>query len=142
MRVAITTGEPVSLASRARIAAMGEQALESLRPDRDHRGSTAHRLSADAAADDGTSVISAPIGKPIRQTTIAVIDDAGREGGAGRNGELHIGGAGVARGYRQPCRADRRTIRDPREPGRTLHRTGDVVAVEPTRPAQNTWAQR
>jgi non-ribosomal peptide synthetase component F len=41
----------------------------------------------------------AAIGRPISNTSIYILDNAGRVAPAGMIGEIHIGGAGVARGY-------------------------------------------
>ncbi len=67
-----------------------------------------------------------PIGKPIRGTTAHVLDEALQEVGFGVEGELFVGGAGLARGYLgRPDLTAERFIELPRL-GR-LYRTGDVV---------------
>ncbi len=43
---------------------------------------------------------SPAIGRPILNTSIYLLDDAGREVGEGQPGELYIGGPSVGRGYR------------------------------------------
>ena len=45
-----------------------------------------------------TDVTSIPIGRPIADTSLHVLDGAGRAVPQGQIGELHIGGRGVARG--------------------------------------------
>ena len=64
-----------------------------------------------------------PIGKPIGETSLHVLDDAGNEVAAGETGELFIGGSGVARGYlnRPELTAERFVA------GGMLYRTGDLV---------------
>ncbi|MEM8745533.1 MAG: MupA/Atu3671 family FMN-dependent luciferase-like monooxygenase, partial [Actinomycetota bacterium] len=73
---------------------------------------------------------SIPIGRPIANTTVTVLDDAGRPLPVGSYGELHIGGLGVARGYhdRPDLTAERFVERDAL--GRT-YATGDVVRLTP-----------
>jgi natural product biosynthesis luciferase-like monooxygenase protein len=69
-----------------------------------------------------------PIGKPIGNTTVFVVDPAGRRLPAGAFGELLIGGDGVARGYhdRAELTATRFAERDGM--GR-VYATGDVVRI-------------
>jgi amino acid adenylation domain-containing protein len=76
-------------------------------------------------ADDRRA--SVPIGRPIANTTIYVLDDAGQLLPIGVPGELYVGGAGVAAGYlRQPAlTAARFTAATAAAPGERLYRTGD-----------------
>ncbi|WP_051277839.1 non-ribosomal peptide synthetase [Solimonas flava] len=70
-----------------------------------------------------------PIGRPIAQTTVHVLDEDGRPVPPGEPGELYAGGAGVALGYLN--RADlnaERFIANPFGPG-TLYRSGDRVRL-------------
>jgi len=73
---------------------------------------------------------SVPIGKPIANTRVYVVDDEGMLASIGAPGELHIGGDGVTRGYwRRPELTAERFILNRFEPERAgkLYRTGDVV---------------
>ncbi|AMV71115.1 surfactin non-ribosomal peptide synthetase SrfAA [Desulfuromonas carbonis] len=73
-----------------------------------------------------------PIGKPIANTTIRVLDAAGRPVPPGALGELFIGGAGVARGYhRQADLTAARFVADPAGSGERLYASGDLVRFEP-----------
>ena len=71
-----------------------------------------------------------PIGRPIGSTTIHILSAAGRPVGAGEQGEIHIGGPSVARGYRhQPGMTDERFVADRfGGVGGRLYRTGDLGA--------------
>ena len=69
-----------------------------------------------------------PIGRPLANTTIYVLDTNGQPVPAGVTGELHIGGAGVARGYRNdPALTAARFRTIPALSGERLYRTGDIV---------------
>jgi acyl-coenzyme A synthetase/AMP-(fatty) acid ligase len=74
---------------------------------------------------------SVPIGRPITNTTIEVLDEFGVPVPVGTHGELHIGGAGVARGYH--ARPDVTAERFVERVGHgRMYATGDVVRLLPT----------
>ena len=68
-----------------------------------------------------------PVGKPIANTDIYVLDENGRPCAAGQAGELYIAGAGVGRGYlnRAEMTAERFIERD----GVRFYRSGDWARV-------------
>ena len=70
-----------------------------------------------------------PIGAPIDQTDIYVLDQNMKPVETGMEGDLYIGGIGVARGYFENKElTDERFIPDPVEPGRgRIYKTGDIV---------------
>jgi amino acid adenylation domain-containing protein len=69
-----------------------------------------------------------PIGFPIDNVRIHIVDEQLREVPKGLPGEIYIGGAGVGRGYRnRPDLTAERFIDDPFNPeGDRLYRTGDL----------------
>jgi amino acid adenylation domain-containing protein len=70
---------------------------------------------------------SIPIGRPIQNVTVEIVDEAGVAVADGTVGELCIGGAGVARGYwRRPELTEARFVPDPAGPAGTVrYRSGD-----------------
>ncbi len=75
-----------------------------------------------------------PIGRPIANTRIHLLDANLNPVRAGATGEIYIGGAGVARGYlNRPAQTAEKFIRDrfSSEPGALLYKTGDMACYRP-----------
>jgi amino acid adenylation domain-containing protein len=75
---------------------------------------------------------SIPIGRPIANTTVHVLDAEGEHVPVGVTGELFIGGDGVAAGYlNRPELTEQRFLPDrfSNVPGARLYRTGDLVRL-------------
>lgn len=74
------------------------------------------------------------IGRPIANTTVYILDENLRPVASGSAGELCVGGAGVARGYRdRPEATAEKFIKDPfsDDPAARICRTGDLVRALP-----------
>jgi amino acid adenylation domain-containing protein len=71
---------------------------------------------------------SVPIGRPIANTQVAVLNEAGCVMPPGVVGQLYISGDGLARGYlgREQLTTER-FVNDPRHPGERLYQTGDLA---------------
>ena len=87
--------------------------------------STFYEAPADGGGDgDGDG--DPPIGQPLPNTTVVVVDGDLRPVPAGTTGELLIGGAGLARGYlNSPELTAKRFVEGPG--GDRMYRTGDLV---------------
>ncbi|MFQ6326153.1 amino acid adenylation domain-containing protein [Nocardia sp. CWNU-33] len=80
----------------------------------------------DCPDDDSLAVV--PIGHPIDNIDLLVLDEAGRRLPVGVPGELNIAGVGVARGYRgRPELTAAAFVDDRTVPGRRRYRTGDLA---------------
>jgi amino acid adenylation domain-containing protein len=87
--------------------------------------STSGVVAVDSSANQPPS-----IGRPIDGVEIYILDDRQQRVSEGTAGEVYIGGAGLARGYRnRPDLTAERFIANPfsREAGARLYRTGDLA---------------
>ena len=75
-----------------------------------------------------------PIGRPLANTTVRILDDDGEPATRGAAGELHIGGVGLARGYLgRPDLTAEQFVPDRFDGGpcARLYRTGDLARLLP-----------
>jgi amino acid adenylation domain-containing protein len=118
---------------------LGSKLLAACRPLAEHvvnlYGPTEATIDATAwQANNDVVGSTAPIGRPIANTRIYLLDRLGQPVPLGAVGELYIGGAGVARGYlNRPDLTAERFLRDPFSPvaDARMYRTGDLARYLP-----------
>ncbi|MAE67645.1 MAG: hypothetical protein CMJ18_25610 [Phycisphaeraceae bacterium] len=125
----LTGGEPLSVTHvRAAQSALGPRPrfTNAYGPTECTTFATCYRLPRRLAPD----VESVPIGRPIANTQVFVLDDQRQPVPIGVRGELYIGGSGLARGYLdQPALTAARFVPNPfgGDPDARMYRTGDLV---------------
>ncbi len=126
LRLLVLSGEPCTPALLARLHA----ALPGLRRVVNQYGPTECTLTTTwEDLDPAVREETVSIGRPMPATTVHVLDEALRPVPVGVFGELHIGGAGVTRGYRNQAGTTARSfVPDPSgPPGARMYRTGDAA---------------
>ena len=126
LRYLITGGDVVSPAVMGRVVARAvtTQVMNAYGPTECTTFATIHKIDS---LDKGVANI--PIGRPIANTTIHILDRLQQPVPVGVTGEICIGGAGVALGYlNRAQQTSERFIGDPfsASPGARLYRTGDL----------------
>jgi len=113
---------PVSL---ARSWSRGRRLINGYGPTEASACSSMYEVDAQRAG----TLTTTPIGQPIANARIYILDGQGQPVPIGVSGEIHIGGEGVARGYlnREELTAER-FVNDPfsDESGARMYRTGDL----------------
>jgi amino acid adenylation domain-containing protein/thioester reductase-like protein len=127
LRHLLIGGEALSVTHvrRAVTALPGTQVFNGYGPTECTTFATCHPIATPLPADTN----GVPIGRPIGNTRVYVLDDHGRLAPTGVPGELHVAGPGVARGYRgQPELTAEQFVPNLYDTtSDRLYRTGDIV---------------
>ena len=126
IKTLITHGEAVEPDFAERLTDYGETVLNLYGPTETAVWATGQRLSPESCSSP--SKISAPIGKPLAHVKTCVVNEQLQLVKPGVEGELLIGGPGVARGYKSQVSLtnEKFVLLD----GLRVYRTGDVVSQD------------
>src|SRR5471032_2178577 len=131
LRCVVLGGEPIKLAQLQKLTAPRPLFINSYGPTECSDVAVWHRVAADFDVYPSGDV---PLGRPIRNLKLYVLDQHGLLAPTGCLGELYIGGEGVARGYlnRDELTAER-FLPDPFSTGSQarMYRTGDLARYLP-----------
>jgi aspartate racemase len=108
----------------------GHQLINGYGPTENTTFTCCHHL----VAGDSVDPAGVPIGRPIAGTTVRILNGFGQPCPIGIPGELHIGGAGLARGYlNNPELTAKTFIPDPfsSDPTARLYKSGDLASWNP-----------
>jgi amino acid adenylation domain-containing protein len=122
LRVLMTGGEKVSAShvNRVRVRYPGLDLLHVYGPTENTTYTTFHRVETTYRGD-------IPIGAPLSNTQVWIIDTAGQPVPVGVPGEICAAGDGLARGYLgDPALTAQKFVDNPFEPGTRMYRTGDL----------------
>jgi amino acid adenylation domain-containing protein/non-ribosomal peptide synthase protein (TIGR01720 family) len=122
---------PWDLATRVAATADAPMVLNHYGPTETTVGATTHRPGREGSEARRGSI---PLGRPLANCRVFLLDAQMQLAPAGVAAELHIGGEGLARGYLgRPDLTAERFIPDPLsgEPGARVYRTGDLGRLLP-----------
>ena len=144
--VKIATKHQRSMLTALRYIVLGGEALElaTLKPWYDrYKGeapmlvnmygiteTTVHVTFRPISRADSLDTAASPIGKPIPDLGVYLLDRNGRLGPIGVAGEIYVGGAGVTRGYlNRPCLSSERFVPNPysSNSGSRMYKSGDFA---------------
>ncbi len=115
-------GEPLTTAVVSRVRSICDAAIHNL------YGPTETAVQVTRRTVAGTESAAVPIGAPVWNSQVRVLDSRLNPVPAGVVGELYVSGAQLARGYRgRSDLTSERFVADPWAPGERMYRTGDLV---------------
>jgi amino acid adenylation domain-containing protein len=124
LQLLVTAGEPPNL-DQALLLSRRLRYVNAYGPTETSVCATWHTVDP-----DGAYAGSLPIGKPIGNMEVLVLDSHGNLAPIGIPGEIHIGGRGLARGYHnRPGLTASAFVPHPLRPEDRLYRTGDLGVV-------------
>ena len=138
----LAASNPAEILPRRRLVLGGEacpwsliEKLKTLKPDctvLNHYGPTETTVGAVTGIIDAVDITGSsetiPLGRPIANAQVYILDQRMRPAPIGSAGQLHIGGCGIARGYINRAEATaERFVPNPFGDGERLYQTGDLA---------------
>ena len=138
----LAASNPARILPRRRLVLGGEacpwsliEKLKTLKPDctvLNHYGPTETTVGAVTGIIDAVDITGSsatiPLGRPIANAQVYILDQRMRPAPIGSVGQLHIGGCGLARGYVNRAEATaERFVPNPFGDGERLYQTGDLA---------------
>jgi len=124
----VTTGEAIDAQLYRRFV----QAMPGSTLFNQYGASEASNTTWYAPSEDCHTLARIPIGRPIANVQIQILDPRRQPVPVGVPGELYIGGVGLARGYvNDPALTAERFIAHPLRAGERLYRSGDLARYRP-----------
>jgi amino acid adenylation domain-containing protein len=130
LRFLITGGDVVNPATAARVLARRKRPKQLINAYGPTETTTFATMFVMEAQPRGRDMESLPIGRPLANTSVYVLDENRQPVSIGEVGELYIGGPGVARGYlNRPQMTAERFVSDPfsRDMNANMYKTGDLA---------------
>ncbi len=131
LKTVVVGGEQMDLAATQRVLACGppERLVNGYGPTE----TTTFAAYYDCAPESLAGLDRVPIGFALQDTRLYILDDQLRPVSPGENGELCIGGPGVALGYLgRPELTAERFVEEPGNPDAVVYRTGDLARKLPS----------
>lgn len=121
----ISTGEQLYVSEKVKAFLISNPEIEL---HNQYGPSETHVVTSHVISSDRSNIVHrSPIGKPINNTQIYILDANCQLVSKGVIGELYIGGHGVARGYLNKIElTDTSFLDNPFRPGERMYRTGDL----------------
>ncbi|MEE1751002.1 amino acid adenylation domain-containing protein, partial [Streptomyces sp. SP18CS02] len=130
LRRVICSGEALPTALAERLTAVSAAEVHNLYgPTEAAVDVTGHRFAPAGSGTGAATAVTVPIGRPVWNTGVHVLDAALRPVPPGVPGELYLSGVQLARGYlgRPGLTAERFTAAPFGPPGSRMYRTGDLA---------------
>ncbi len=128
LRLVFCSGEALSKELARTYETLVQAPLHNLYGPTEAAVDVTYQQACGAGADEAAEAASVPIGRPVWNTALRVLDAWLRPTPIGAPGELYLSGVQLADGYlNRPSLTANRFVADPFADGERMYRTGDIV---------------